>query len=58
MPFKSEAQRAFMYSQHPAIAKRWRKEAGPQKELPKFKASDKQKKHLAQGYRNGKATAK
>src|SRR5271157_3990248 len=23
MPFKSQAQRAFMYSQHPAIAKRW-----------------------------------
>ena len=26
MPFKSEAQRRFMYSQHPAIAKRWAKD--------------------------------
>ncbi len=34
MPFKSQAQRAFMYSQHPEIAKRWRKESGPQKGLP------------------------
>ncbi len=34
MPFKSDAQRRFMYSQHPDIAKRWRKESGPQKNLP------------------------
>jgi len=34
MPFKSDAQRAFMYSKHPAIAKRWRKESGPQTDLP------------------------
>lgn len=34
MPFKSDAQRRFMYSQHPEIAKRWRKEAGPQTDLP------------------------
>lgn len=34
MPFKSDAQRRFMYSQHPGIAKRWRKESGPQKNLP------------------------
>ena len=27
MPFQSEAQRRFMYSQHPKIAKRWSKEA-------------------------------
>jgi len=27
MPFKSDAQRRFMYSQHPQIAKRWSKEA-------------------------------
>lgn len=52
MPFKSDAQRAFMYAKHPEIAKHWRKEAGPQKDLPKFKASKKQKKHLAQGYKN------
>jgi hypothetical protein len=34
MPFKSQKQRAFMYSRHPEIAKRWRKESGPQKGLP------------------------
>ncbi len=34
-PFKSEAQRKFMYAKHPEIAKRWRKEYGPQKNLPK-----------------------
>jgi hypothetical protein len=26
MPFKSKAQAAFLYSQHPDIAKRWSKE--------------------------------
>lgn len=26
MPFKSEKQRRFLYSQHPEIAKRWSKE--------------------------------
>ena len=34
MPFKSDAQRKFMYAKHPAIAKRWRKESGPQTDLP------------------------
>lgn len=34
MPFKSQAQRAYMYSQHPDIAQRWRKESGPQRGLP------------------------
>ena len=37
MPFKSDAQRRFMYSQHPKIAKRWRKEYGPQRDLPEHK---------------------
>ena len=41
MPFKSDAQRRFMYAKHPAIAKRWRKEYGPQKGLPERKKSDK-----------------
>jgi hypothetical protein len=27
MPFRSEAQRRFMYSQHPRIAERWSREA-------------------------------
>jgi hypothetical protein len=34
MPFRSQAQRRFMYARHPEIAKRWRKEHGPQRELP------------------------
>lgn len=37
MPFRSDKQRAFMYSQHPEIAKRWRKESGPQRDLPTYK---------------------
>lgn len=28
MPFRSEAQRKFMYARHPNIAKRWAKEYG------------------------------
>jgi hypothetical protein len=31
-----------MYARHPDIAKRWRKESGPQRNLPKHK---KRKKH-------------
>jgi len=34
MPFLSQAQRAFMYKNHPEIAKRWEKET-PKKKLPK-----------------------
>lgn len=32
MPFKSKAQRRYMYSQHPKIAKRWEKKT--KKKLP------------------------
>lgn len=35
MPFKSQAQRAFMYSQHPEIAKKWSAEYPNQGKLPK-----------------------
>lgn len=34
MPFASAKQRAYMYARHPEIAKRWRKESGPQRGLP------------------------
>lgn len=34
MPFKSQAQRAWMYSQHPEMAKKWEKET-PTGKLPK-----------------------
>lgn len=33
MPFKSEAQRRWMYANHPEMAKRWEKET-PDKKLP------------------------
>lgn len=34
MPFKSDAQRRYMYSQHPEIAKRWQKHTPKGKDLP------------------------
>lgn len=34
MPFKSSAQRRFMYAEHPEIAKRWSKEYPHQGKLP------------------------
>lgn len=34
MPFKSDAQRRFMYAKHPRIAKRWQKETPKGKDLP------------------------
>lgn len=36
MPFKSEAQRKWMYAKYPAMAVRWEKETPPGK-LPKLK---------------------
>ncbi len=49
MPFKSQAQRRFMYAKHPKIAKRWSKEYPDQKNLPekkKIKAGKKEIKIL------------
>jgi hypothetical protein len=44
MPFRSEAQRRFMWANHPRIAKRWSKE-GPNKGLPrKVRKSGRRKK--------------
>lgn len=40
MPFQSEAQRRFMYSQHPDIAKRWTAEGGTPKNLPERKCGN------------------
>lgn len=36
MPFESQSQRGFMYSQHPKIAERWEKET-PSGKLPEHK---------------------
>lgn len=35
MPFKSEAQRRWMYANEPAMAKRWQKETPKRADLPK-----------------------
>ena len=35
MPFKSSAQRKFMYANHPIIAERWSREFPNQGKLPK-----------------------
>lgn len=40
MPFKSEQQRKYMYSQLPDIAKRWEEETPKGKKLPKYKHKD------------------
>ena len=50
MPFRSEKQRRFMYSQHPEIAKRWSKDYGGK--IMKKKKKDKPKKKKA-GYEQG-----
>jgi hypothetical protein len=34
MPFKSQAQREFMYSQHPEMAKEWENKTPKGKKLP------------------------
>lgn len=41
MPFKSEAQRRYLFSVHPEIAKRWAREYPNQKNLPEHKKSGK-----------------
>jgi len=35
MPFKSRAQRGWMYANHPEMAKRWEKETPKGRRLPK-----------------------
>lgn len=51
MPFKSEAQRSFMYSQHPEIAKRWQKHTKKDADLPERVDEEKSEKKAA--YRLG-----
>jgi len=46
MPFKSQAQRGFMYAKHPEIAKRWEKET-PAGKLPEHVMKDIAKERLA-----------
>lgn len=50
MPFKSKAQRAYMYAKHPDIAKRWEDTYGSGgKNLPKH-VKKKPKKKKRKGY--------
>lgn len=46
MPFKSQAQRGFMYAKHPEIAKRWEKET-PKGKLPEHSMQSIAKERLA-----------
>ena len=41
MPFKSQAQRKYMYAKHPGIARRWSKEYPNQGKLPQHVAKSK-----------------
>jgi len=41
MPFKSEAQRRYLFKYHPEIAKRWAEEYGTPKHLPYHKKKKK-----------------
>jgi len=43
MPFQSQAQRAYLYANHPAIAKRWSAEYPHQGTLPEHVKSPKEK---------------
>jgi hypothetical protein len=45
MPFRSEAQRRYMFARHPEIAKRWAKEYGTPKGLPYHVPKKKRSKH-------------
>lgn len=49
MPFKSQAQRAFMYSQHPGIAKKIEGETPKGKKLPKHVAAAKARRESGKG---------
>lgn len=50
MPFASQKQRAYMYARHPKIAKRWRKEAGPQRGLPQRTGRDDKRQKLVEQF--------
>lgn len=57
MPFKSEAQRRYLYSQEPEVAKKWRKKYGPQTNLPERvgkKGKKRKKSSLLEAWKSGK----
>ena len=48
MPFKSQAQRAWMYANHPKMAKKWEKHT-PSGKLPKHVGDKNKKKRKKEG---------
>jgi hypothetical protein len=44
MPFKSEAQRRYLFKYHPELAKRWADEYGTPKHLPRHVKKKKKRK--------------
>lgn len=52
MPFKSEAQRRYMYAQEPKIARRWEKETPKNAKLPE-KVRKKKKSSLMDSFKEG-----
>lgn len=49
MPFKSEAQRRFMYAKHPSMAKKFEKATPKGKKLPERKHKESAMRKLARG---------
>lgn len=54
MPFRSQSQRAWMYANHPAMAKRWEKET-PEGKLPEHVKKKKLAEKLAQAKEKSRA---
>jgi hypothetical protein len=50
MPFKSEAQRRYLYSQKPEIATKWRRESGTKSQLPERAGKKKKSSSLIAAY--------
>jgi hypothetical protein len=54
MPFKSEAQRRYLYSQEPEIASKWTRETKVKSQLPeRAKKKKKKKSSLLAAYEEG-----
>lgn len=53
MPFKSEAQRGYLYANHPEIAKEFEKMTQKGKKLPKYVKKDNARKGVVEGLMKG-----
>jgi hypothetical protein len=58
MPFQSEAQRRFLFANHPEIAKKWAHEFPGKKKLPKHKRKKTRKMTHKRGGKRLKRTVK